>query len=133
MTCDFVHFTVPFPECHSAPVSMRGIITVSWTYVHTGGLNITRVMIEYKDLSNEQFEGSKTVDETDLNDNSVPFSGFEAGSTYEFEITAYNGIGNANVACPPVLHEIGKYKFTKQCYILYLSFVQTLRVQTGYS
>ena len=99
--------TVPAPVCDSAPVSEDGVITVSWTYVHTGGLNLTQVEVQYKEPTQDQFEGNETLD--DPNQTSVSFTGLEAGSTYLFQITAYNANGSDSVTCPPVTHEIGKF------------------------
>ena len=101
------HLIVPAPVCDSAPVSEDGVITISWTYVHTGGLNLTQVEVQYKEPTQDQFEGNETLD--DPNQTSLSFTGLEAGSTYLFQIIAYNANGSDNVTCPPVTHEIGKF------------------------
>ena len=113
--------TVPAPMCDLAPVSEGGVITVSWTYAHTGGLNLTQVQVQYKEPTQDQYEGAETLG--GLNETSVPFTGLEAGSTYLFEITAYNAYGSASVTCPPVIHEIGKFfiNFTWRPVPLYFS------------
>ena len=89
------------------PVSLNGNITTSWTYVHTGGLPLTDVLVVYS-----YEEGASTVSRSvgvNVNDLSVTVSGLVAGEEYTFTVTAENSNGSSSTVCEPVDHIIGEH------------------------
>ena len=88
------------------PESMNGNIVVSWSYVHTGGLPLTGLSVNYT-----YEEGTSTVTnsvDVDTNDMRVTVSGLVTGREYTFTVTAYNANGSNSTVCIPVDHRIGK-------------------------
>ncbi len=99
---------VPLPECSMAPSSADGVITVSWDYVHTGGLNLTSVQVLYQLSTEEAYLGWL---EGDVNCTSGCFLvvyNLTAGFSYVFVINASNDEGPGVEMCPEVSHTIGK-------------------------
>ncbi len=88
-----------------APSSENGVITVSWDYVHTGGLNLTSVQI----LSWSVNGHSVYSVGTDCTSNCVfSVAGLKAGFSYIFAINSSNSEGSVVVKCPEVIHSIGE-------------------------
>ena len=103
----FCTHSVPEVVC-SDPVSADGIIMVQWSYVHTGGLNLTSISAVYSYV-----DGTSTVTESvtiaSLDTTSVEEHGLVAGFVYTFNITAENSNGSSTVSCRPTPHIIGEY------------------------
>ena len=94
--------------CPSVPTSSDGVITVHWSYTHTGGLDLTQVIITATkgDLATELDVPNGNL--TDLSQTYLNISTFIAGFEYTFTVTAYNELGSSTVQCNPVTHQIGK-------------------------
>lgn len=113
MICLYVDFSlVPDLQCNSVPLSKNGTISVSWNFVHTGGLNLSLVSVfhstdivpwDFKPVPHEQI----VLDEK-RRPTSLVVSELLAGNTYVFMVCAFNMLGNSSVMCPPVTHDIGK-------------------------
>lgn len=95
--------SVPKVVCYEAPLSAGGVITVRWSYIHTGGHNLTRVHVLY-----ERSSGSTSEDIADLSRTELEISGLPAGEVYIFRVEASNDLGNHSVYCPPVQHLVGE-------------------------
>ena len=102
--------TVPAPVCDAAPVSDDGVIAVTWDYTHTGGLNLTEVIVQYGIYSADEIDFQDIPDGnlTDVDEVTLDVGGLVAGRAYVFQITATNDVGSATVQCPPVVHTVGK-------------------------
>ena len=102
----YILTTVPEVLC-PRPVSDNGTITVSWSYVHTGGLPLTGVSVQYRYI-----EGSSTNTEsvTELNENAnmTRVNGLIAGEDYTFIVNATNENGSSLAECPAVNHLVGE-------------------------
>ena len=100
--------TVPALTC-SAPVSMNGVITVTWSYVHTGGLPLTNVSVMYTstDLLNSTTSSPIPIPVSGVDTTSITISNLEAGLKYSFNITAHNGHGSSSIICRPIV--LGKH------------------------
>ena len=70
------------------PTSANGVITVTWSYIHTGGLPLTNVSVTFFSNGVETAINSIPVSDTDTQSTDVPdlVTGFE----YSFNITAVN-------------------------------------------
>ena len=105
--------TVPALICN-APVSSNGVVTVTWSYIHTGGLPLTSVSVSYR--SNEDLKASESVSVpvtvTATNVTSVVVPGLVAGFEYTFNLTAQNKNGSSSILCGPTLHRVGESKIT---------------------
>ena len=116
--CDFcAHGTVPQVVC-PRPESNNGIITASWSYVHTGGLPLTGLSVMYS-----YEEGVSTITRSvsvSLDDFMVSVSGLVAGEEYTFTVTAENMNGSSSTVCEPVDHIIGKYTYYSSSIIISL-------------
>ena len=93
--------------CPTPPTSSSGVITVRWSYTHTGGLEVTQVIVTATKtiLPNElDVPNGNLIDpsQTYLN-----ISTFTAGFQYTFSVTAYNELGSSSAQCEPVRHQIG--------------------------
>ena len=122
-TCTYTH-TVPALMCN-APVSSSGVITVTWSYIHTGGLPLTNLSISYTYSMSTSgsivFRDSRPMNNTvlsisNVDTTSVMIPNLVAGAEYMFIITAENSIGSSSITCGPTSHIIGKMKI-KQSHI----------------
>ena len=104
--CKHVLYTVPEVRCFN-PVSANGVIMVQWTYVHTGGLNITGLSALFSYV-----DGITAVTEpvaiSGLDITSVNVSGLVTGFEYTFNITAENSNGSSTILCRPTPHIVGE-------------------------
>ena len=93
----------------SEPVSMDGIIRVSWFYVHTGGLPLTGASVDYSYMNASSLvtEPISTSD-IDVNTTIIEVTNLVAGFSYTFMITAENLNGSSSVSCRSILHVIGE-------------------------
>ena len=93
--------------CTQAPKSQNGVIQVVWDYDHLGGVNITRVAVNYRTDVNDEMPPVVRTGEG-LNDlRSLEFSGLTAGQNYVFYAMATNENGSSTAECPPIAHSIG--------------------------
>ena len=102
-----VFFVAPVLSC-DAPVSSSGVITVTWSYVHNGGLPLTNVSVFYTFM-----EGSTInhvpANVSDIHTSSVSIHHLVTGFKYTFNITARNSNGASSILCGPILHDVGEY------------------------
>ena len=100
-------FSVPAPVCPSVPMSSNGVIIVRWSYTHTGGLELTQVIVTATkgNLAAELDVPNGNL--TDLYQTYLNIDTFTAGFSYTFTVTAYNQLGSSSVQCDPVTHRIG--------------------------
>ena len=102
-------FSVPAPVCPTLPTSSGGVITVRWNYIHTGGLELTQVIVTAtKGILSTELE-VPNGNLTDLSQTSLDISTFTAGFQYIFSVTAYNELGSSSVQCERVEHQIGMF------------------------
>ena len=102
--------TVPAPVCQGPPTSSGGVITVRWDYAHTGGLNLTRVVITAtRGVETTQLD-VPYGNLTDLSQMTLDVTTFTAGFQYTFTVTAYNEMGPGTAVCDPVTHLIGRMR-----------------------
>jgi hypothetical protein len=99
-------YVVPAVQCLN-PVSANGNISVQWSYIHTGGLNLTDVSAEYSFVVGTSMD-TQPVPISGVDVISVNVSGLVAGFVYTFRITAENSNGSSTVMCTPTQHLIGE-------------------------
>ena len=101
--------SVPAPVCPSVPTSSNGVITVRWSYTHTGGLELTQVIVTATkgNLATDVPNGNLT----DPSQMYLNIDTFTAGFSYTFTVTAYNQLGSSTVQCNPVTHQMGKLAY----------------------
>ena len=98
--------------CLSAPTSSNGVITVRWSYTHTGGLELTQVIVTtLKGIQSNIQLDVPNGNLADLSQMSLDIATFTAGFEYTFSVTAYNQLGSSSVQCDPVTHRIGTCLF----------------------
>ena len=98
--------TVPALACN-APVSASGIITVTWSYLHTGGLPLTNVSVMYT-FTNGIQSITNPVSVSGVDTTSVEVADLIVGTEYTFNVTAENSNGSSYILCGPTLHVIGE-------------------------
>ena len=103
--CTFI-YTVPELTC-PMPVSEDGNIIVTWSYVHTGGLPLTAVTVEYS-FDQGSITPTTTVPVGNVNDVMVRVPNLVAGRMYTFTVTAKNRNGSSRAECEAVKHTIGE-------------------------
>ena len=94
----------PKVTCSLTPISVNGRIHVSWSYLHTGGLNITEISVQYRQQQVNLFQ---FLQEELPDKNTTIATNFTAGYNYVFRVVASNEIGSDSTDCPSVLHQIG--------------------------
>ncbi len=90
------------------------MITISWGYVHTGGLNLISVQVFYRVKMTEEYLGWVEGDGSCTSICSVDVFNLTAGSVYVFSINASNEVGYMTAICPEILLEFGKPSFQHQ-------------------
>ena len=94
-----MHYAVPSLARVQTQVSMTGTqIIVEWTYVHTGGVAVTAVLVELRNGSSQVYEVAPDGNLTDPSQNmlSIPGEEFLAGVEYQFRVTVTNLFGSSN-------------------------------------
>ncbi len=91
-----------------APSSENGVITVSWDYIHTGGLNLTSVHVLYRLSTADEYLGWLEGDVNCTSNCSLAVYNLTAGFSYVFVIKVSNDEGPGVGMCPEVSHTIGK-------------------------
>ena len=104
ITNDAAH-TVPALLC-DLPTSANGVITVTWSYIHTGGLPLINVSVTLSSDGPESAIGAISI--SDTNAESVEVPSLVTGFDYTFNVTAVNGIGQSSILCGPVVHRVGE-------------------------
>ena len=102
--------SVPAPVCPSAPTSSNGVITVRWNYTHTGGLELTQVIVTATKgiLATELDVPNGNL--TNPTQTYLNIATFTAGFLYTFTVTAYNQLGSSSVQCNHVTHQVGTFQ-----------------------
>ena len=84
------------------------MITVRWSFTHTGGLELTQVMVTaYKGVQSNIQLDVPNGNLTDLSQMSLDIATLAAGFQYTFQVTAYNKLDRSTAQCDPVIHLIG--------------------------
>ena len=97
--------TVPEVVC-PRPVSQNGITVAVWSYVHTGGLELTGVSVMYSYQDGTSINTRLVVVQND--DVMVTVPDLVVGRQYIFTITAENMNGSSSTVCEPIDHIIGE-------------------------
>ena len=87
----------------NAPVSSNCIITVTWSYIHTGGLPLTNVSVFTEDST----IAINPIQVESIDTTSVEVPDLVAGFEYTFNITTENN-GSSSILCGPTLHRVGE-------------------------
>ena len=90
------------------PVSSNGIITVSWYYIHRGGLDINGLSVSYTYEEGSVITAPVDVSVPSFDATSASVSGLVAGNDYTFTVTASNANGSTSIQCGPTSHDVGK-------------------------
>ena len=87
------------------PTSTNGDITVTWFYIHTGGLPLTNVSLT---IFNDGPESATDFILQSADTQSIEIPHLVAGFEYTFNVTAVNSIGSSSISCGPVFHRPGE-------------------------
>ena len=111
-----INSAAPGLVCLEQPTVDDTELVISWSYSYTGGLNITDIVVEYRNESSESFthlqfftggSGSSASGEMAMENSSVSLPLPEVGVNYFFRVTASNEEGSTTVACPGILLTTG--------------------------
>ena len=101
------HRTVPSPVCESATGEF-GFITVTWSFVHTGGRPLTSVVINYIVGRRKHWYTTRNGPVAQLGTTSAIIPSLLAGFSYIPLVVATNFEGTSTVQCPRVVLSTGK-------------------------
>ena len=85
-----------------------GGITARWSYIHTGGQDLTSVLVSYTFEEGGIDSTPMSVMNTDPTITSINVPRLIAGTRYTFNITAMNSIGSSYILCGPTLLSAGE-------------------------
>ena len=115
--------------CNDPEFNMGGI-TTRWSYIHTGGLDLTNVLVFYTFEEGSHDSNSVTVMNINPTINSINVPRLTAGIRYTFNITAVNDIGSSYILCGPILLSIGEFRegmitlmFIHNLYIILILYI----------
>ena len=97
-------------ECSDASAE-NGAVRLQWDFVHTGGLNLSGVVVSYRSGGSQDFRpvlGHEMRLDAEGRPTSLDVRNLTAGETYVFMINASNEQGSAMDCCPPVTLSIGE-------------------------
>ena len=94
----------PCNASESVPTS--DTITVTWSYIHTGGLPLTNVSVSYS-LTKGSRTVIKSVPVSSIDSTLVEISDIETGFKYTFNITAENSNGSSSIICGATVDALG--------------------------
>ena len=91
-------YIVPALTCN-ASMSANGVVMVTLSYVHTGGLPLTNLSLSY--TYEDMFIISKPVlvSISSVDTTRITIPDLEAGFRYTFIVTSQNRIGSTNTVC----------------------------------
>ena len=91
----------------NASVSMKGDVTVTWSYIHTGGLPLTNISVFYTFEEGSTIGDPNLVQVGSISTTSVTLVELQPGYRYTFNITAENNNGTSSILCGAiVVHKI---------------------------
>ena len=93
-----------------APISSGGVVTVSWSYAHTGGLPLTRVLVQYQSVPDGMLMTAPGGDVANplSSFTSLAVEGPVTGEEYQFRVTASNVEGSDVIVLPIFKHTVGE-------------------------
>ena len=99
--------TVPELSCN-ASVLADGAVTVTWSYVHTGGLPLTNVLVSFS----EDGLSPIPIPLINIDTTLVTIPDLKIGPQYTFNVTAENSEGSASTLCGFTTLESGDWTKT---------------------
>ena len=112
---NFVKFwyIVPVLTCN-ASMSANGVVMVTLSYVHTGGLPLTNVSLSY--TYEDEFIINKpiSISINSVDTTRITVTDLEAGFRYTFNVTSQNRIGFTSTLCGLLLPIPGNSKYSLQ-------------------
>ena len=96
-------YTVPSIKMCNTSVSASSDVTVTWSYIHTGGLPLTNIFISYTYKDDSFFSSTNHVPVTSIDTTSVTLVELQEGFRYTFNITAENSNGTSSTLCEVTL------------------------------
>ena len=100
---------VPALVCNDPEFSIGGI-TARWSYIHTGGQDLTNVLVSYTFEEGAIESSPISVMITNPTITAINVPRLIAGTRYTLNITAVNNIGYSYVLCGPILLNIGRLR-----------------------
>ena len=106
-------YTVPviIGKLYNTSLSACSNVTVTWSYIHTGGLPLTNIFISYTYEDNSVISSTNHVPFTSIDKTSVTLVELQEGFRYTFNITAENNHGTSSTLCEATLHIHGESHF----------------------
>lgn len=95
--------------CNDPEFSIGGI-TARWSYIHTGGQDLTNVLVSYTFEEGAIESSPISVMITNPTITAINVPRLIAGTRYTLNITAVNNIGYSYVLCGPILLNIGRLR-----------------------
>ena len=111
-------YTVPAAVCDSA-IGEFGHITITWSFVHTGGRPLTSVIINYI-IEQGDTSVTRSGPETQLGAASATIPSLPARYSYIPLIVITNFEGTSTIQCPRVELSTGKSGMLDGVHIIYM-------------
>ena len=89
-------FAVPALTCNA---SANGVVMVTWSYIHTGGLPLTNVSMSYTFEDEFIISRPVPVSISSVDTTRITVPNLEAGFRYTFNVTSQNTVGATSALC----------------------------------
>ena len=101
---------VPALTCNA---SANGVVMVTWSYIHTGGLPLTNVSMSYTFEDEFIISRPVPVSISSVDTTRITVPNLEEGYRYTFNVTSQNIVGATSALCGVVIPTSGKVYIRK--------------------
>ena len=99
---------LPLPYASTSNQLLVATITITWSYIHTGGLPLTSVSVVYRFEEGLALSPPVDVEIANTVVTIATMIDLVAGRLYTFTISNENSNGSSSIDCGPIRHNLGE-------------------------